>query len=126
VRTRKRGIGKTAVILSFLFPAALLLTLAASHAAAQDVPTSTPDGEGFIRVTVQQDDSLWSIAARAGITIPDLLALNNLSEDVVLRPGDTLIVSKVTPPATPTSDIPTPTPQLPTATPTIVKPRRHL
>lgn len=105
--------------------AALLLAGATTPALifAQAPPTSTPDAGGIIRVMVQQDDSLWSIAARAGITIPELLALNGLAENVVLRPGDELIVAQVTPAATPTADVPSPTPPLPTATATRLKPR---
>jgi hypothetical protein len=92
-------------------------------AAAQDAPTSTPDAEGAIRVAVQPDDSLWSIAARAGLTIPELLALNDLTEDVVLRPGDLLIVGQGAPPVTPTPAVPTATLPPPTATATVEKPR---
>ncbi len=90
---------------------------------AQDILTSTPNADGIITVEVQPDDSLWSIAARAGITIPELLELNDLDETVVLRPGDQLVVARVTPPATATPDIPTPTLAPPTLTPTAVKPR---
>lgn len=90
---------------------------------AQDNPTSTPDAEGLIFVIVQPDDSLWAISARAGLTIPQLLELNGLDESVVLRPGDRLIIGRVEPPATPTSDIPTPTLPPPTLTPTVARPR---
>jgi len=101
----------------------ILLMSWANSTAAQDAPTSTPDAEGKIVVEVQPDDSLWSIAARAGLTIPELLALNDLTEDVVLRPGDLLIVGRVTPPATSTSDVPTATKPPPTVTATAEKPR---
>lgn len=114
----------TLVGLSALLLGALALLLAApSGSVAQAGPTNTPDAEGNIRVVVRPDDSLWSIAARAGLTIPELLALNGLAEDVVLRPGDTLIVSVGPPPATPTSDVPTATLPPPTATATIARPR---
>ena len=107
-------------------PGALVLALLLAAPAvlrAQDLPTSTPDAEGIIYVEVQPDDSLWSIAARAGLTIPELLALNDLTEDVVLRPGDLLIVAQVEPPVTPTSAVPTATLAPPTATATVEKPR---
>lgn len=101
----------------------MLLMMQPLTAVAQDAPTGTPDAEGHIRVAVQPDDSLWSIAARAGLTIPELLALNNLTEDVVLRPGDLLIVGQGAPPVTPTSAVPTATLPPPTATATVEKPR---
>ncbi len=88
-----------------------------SHSAllAQEIPTSTPDSEGNIFVLVQPNDSLWSIAARSRLTLPELLQLNDFQEDVVLQPGDLILVGRVTPPATPTLDIPTPTLLPPTA-----------
>jgi hypothetical protein len=90
---------------------------------AQDSPTSTPDADGIITIEVQPDDSLWAIAARAGITIPELLELNGFDESVVLQPGDRLIVARVTPPPTATSDIPTATIAPPSPSPTAPKPR---
>ena len=102
--------------------ATLLLFLFLSvPAKAQDAPTSTPDADGIITVEVQPEDSLWAIAARAGITIPELLELNGFDESVVLQPGDRLIVARVTPPPTATSDIPTPTMVPPSPSPTAVK-----
>jgi hypothetical protein len=102
----------------------MLLFLAfMSPVRAQDNPTNTPDAEGLITIEVQPDDSLWSIAARAGISIPELLALNGLDETVVLQPGDTLIIARVTPPATATSDVPTPTMVPPSPSPVPIKPR---
>jgi len=82
---------------------------------AQEIPTSTPDAEGNIYIVVQPNDSLWSIAARANLTLPELLQLNEIGEDHVLQPGDLLLTGRVAPPATATSDIPTPT--LPPPTP---------
>jgi hypothetical protein len=114
--------GAKAALLSGL-AAIILLAMLPLTAAAQDAPTSTPDAEGAIRVAVQPDDSLWSIAARAGLTIPELLALNDLTEDVVLRPGDLLIVGQGAPPVTPTPAVPTATLPPPTATATVEKPR---
>ena len=109
----------TAAVLAVLV-LSLFLTLSAW---AQDLPTSTPDADGIITIEVQPDDSLWAIAARAGITIPELLELNGMNESVVLQPGDRLIVARVTPPATATSDIPTPTMLPPSPSATAVKPR---
>ncbi len=94
----------------FFWPAMLL---------AQVDPTSTPDPEGNIYYVVQPDDSLWSIAARSGISLQDLLDLNEIEEDSVVNPGDQILIGRVAPPVTPTLDIPTPTlpPPQPTETP---------
>ncbi|MDX1415670.1 MAG: LysM domain-containing protein [Candidatus Promineifilaceae bacterium] len=85
---------------------------------AQQDPTSTPDAEGNIFIVVQPNDSLWSIAARAGLSVQELLDLNGIDESHVLQPGDLLLVGQGSPPATPTSDIPTPTLPPPTSTST--------
>jgi hypothetical protein len=82
---------------------------------AQEISTSTPDAEGNLYVIVQPNDSLWSIAARSKLTLPELLQLNDIEEDVVLQPGDLLLVGHVTPASTPTLDIPTATLLPPTA-----------
>lgn len=81
----------------------------------------TPDETGAIIVIVQPGDSMWVIAARAGISLPELLALNDLTEESIITPGDELIVGYVTPEIsapeaiTPTVTLPPPTPR-PTAT----------
>ncbi len=87
----------------------------------------TPDATGAIIVLVQPGESLWVIAARAGLSLPELLALNNLTEQSIINPGDALIIGYGTPeagvapeagaaptdatPATPTATLPPPTPQ---------------
>lgn len=81
----------------------------------------TPDEYGVISVVVQPDESLWIIAARAGLTLPDLLTLNNLTENDVIRPGDIIIIGTGTPPPTAISPelfTPTITPPPPTLRPT--------
>lgn len=99
----------------------VLLIVRPAVALAQDqLPSPTPDAEGRVIVVVQANDSLWAIAARAGLTIEELLVLNELTENSVIQPGDQLIIAMGTPPATPTSDIPTPTLPPPTATSTPV------
>jgi LysM domain len=70
---------------------------------AQELPTATPDADGVIYAVVQPNDALWSIAARAGITLAELLELNSLTEDALIQPGDRLIVGIVAPPVTPTA-----------------------
>lgn len=112
------------------FVALLLATGLVPSASAQETtpeappPTwisPTPDETGAITVVVQPDESLWIIAARAGLTLPDLLALNNLTEDDVIRPGDVIIIGYGTPPPTlvsPEQLTPTTTPPPPTLRPT--------
>ncbi len=100
--------------LFFLWPASIL---------AQDDPTSTPDPEGNIYYIVQPNDSLWSIAARSGLRLQELLELNGITEDTVVNPGDQLLIGRGEPPATPTSDVPTATlpPPFPSATPVPIR-----
>jgi len=90
-----------------------------AYSLAQDAPTSTPDPEGNIYYVVQPNDSLWSIAARSGIRLQELLDLNDIEEDSVVNPGDQLLIGRVIPTETPTPDIPIPTlpPPVPTETP---------
>lgn len=83
----------------------------------------TPDATGAIVVIVQPGESLWVIAARAGLSLPNLLALNNLTDSAIINPGDALIVGYVTPAApspepTQQATLPPPTPR-PTATPAV-------
>lgn len=121
MRTRKfiTCLALISIILGFV--AWLLLLPEASH--AQDSPTSTPDAEGNIFYVVQPNDSLWSIAARSGLKLQELLELNGITENTVVNPGDLLLIARVEPPATPTSDIPTPTlpPPMPTNTPVPIR-----
>ena len=84
----------------------------------------TPDETGAITVIVQPGESLWIIAARAGLTLPELLAMNNLTEADVINPGDVLLIGQGTPggtlpgSATPAAGTPagSPTPTLPPPT----------
>jgi hypothetical protein len=58
---------------------------------------------------VSTGDSAWSIAIQYGLTLEQLLAYNNLTDDAILRPGDELWIRRtLTPIATPTSEV-TPT-----------------
>ena len=61
-------------------------------AAAPAGPTSTPNANGEIIMIVGTGDSLWSIAAKAGITLDEILALNELTRDSFVNVGDELIV----------------------------------
>lgn len=55
-------------------------------------PTATPDAEGIIYSEVKPGDSIWAVAARAGITLDEILELNNMSRDDFVQAGDLLIV----------------------------------
>lgn len=84
----------------------------------QPMVTSTPDATGKIAHNVVYGDTLWTIATAYGITLDELLALNGLTAESTIYPGDVLIIRLgVTPEPTATSDI-TPTTTLkPSQTP---------
>ncbi|HNY93634.1 MAG TPA: LysM peptidoglycan-binding domain-containing protein [Flexilinea sp.] len=99
--------------------------------------TSTPELDGSIYHTVQQNETLWTIAINYGTTVAQLQALNGMAEnDVSVRAGqrilihyggtpvsDTLTPTVTKPPATntpkPTSTMTQTLPPLPSLTPTI-------
>ena len=107
------------------------------------VTKSTPDSKGEIVHEVQSGQSLWQIAIEYGVKIDQIRALNQLSAEYLINPGDTLLIMTVgtpTPaPATPTlPPSSTPSPELtatpaaapsptvtPTATPAILVPFRE-
>ena len=95
----------------------MVMALPASLQAQIPDPTATPDAEGIIYAEVQVDDSLWAIASRSVISLDELLALNGMTEDSIIKVGDLLIIGYLTPPATETSE-PTITPTLSPPTPT--------
>lgn len=55
-------------------------------------PTPTPNADGVILVMVQPGDTLWSVAARAGLTLDQILELNDLTRDSFIQPGQQLII----------------------------------
>ena len=77
---------------------------------------SEPDEHGAIYHEVQPGQTAWTIAAHYKVDLAGLLALNNLTENSILHPGDVLLVR---PPTSPTSmpssdlvtedDLPSPT-----------------
>ncbi len=84
-------------------PTPTIETPTATYAPPTPWISPTPDETGAITIVVAPGESLWVIAARAGLSLAELLALNNLTEADVINPGDVLLVARVTPPAAPTS-----------------------
>jgi len=84
-------------------------------------PTATPQ----LTYTVQAGDAFLGIAGRFGLSLADLLALNNLSEGDFLQPGDVLLIRAPDPEpvatAVPVLVTPAPT-ELATATAQVVSP----
>jgi hypothetical protein len=109
------------VVISFGIILALLISpaVAAPQAQLTPFPTPTAGPDGRIIYIVQTGDSLWRIAAVAGISVDELRGLNNLGVDSVISPGQQLLlglggpsvdVPTQGPPPTATSELPTPTP----------------
>jgi LysM repeat protein len=89
------------------------------------VQTVTPGADGSIIHVVQPGESLYSIADAYELTLPELLTLNGLAENSLIRPGDSLIIraaqpatATLEPSSTPTVPVPTST-HRPTRTPTL-------
>jgi len=114
---------KALILLALLLVLALLalrLPVQAAPAVQLTVfPTPTPGADGRILYIVQEGDTLWRIAAITGITLDQLRALNKLSEDTTLQPGQVLLIGLAGPSLvtdTP-GPSPTPAPAVPTDTP---------
>jgi hypothetical protein len=85
-------------------------------------PTPTPGPDGRILYTVQQDDSLWRIAALAGISLEQLMALNGIQPGDFITPGMQLelgVGGPVQPTGAPASSVATATGPSTTSTPTV-------
>lgn len=80
------------------------------------LPTETPTPVPQQVHRIQNGDTLSAIAARYGVTVADLMAVNNISGQAVytLRPGNDLVIPSED---TPTSQAATNTPAAPTAVP---------
>jgi len=72
----------------------------------QPLVTSTPDATGKIAHNVVYGDNLCTIATAYGITLDELLALNGLTAESTIYPGDVLIIRLgSTPEPTATSEV---------------------
>ncbi len=107
----------TAVLLFYL--ATAVQGSAAPEAQLTSFPTPTAGPDGRIIYIVQEGDSLWRISAVTGVPLDELRQLNNLAEDAVIAPGQSLLLGlggpaqaapTQGPPPTATSELPTPTP----------------
>lgn len=81
--------------------AAVPVAPVANPAAFQPLPTSTPDANGVIYAEIGPTDSVWSIAAKNGLTLDEILELNNMPKDEVIfvNQGDLLVVGFANAPA---------------------------
>jgi LysM repeat protein len=68
------------------------------------LPSITPTASAPFEYIVKENDSCYAIAEKYGIQLDVLLAINNLTADCLIQPGQTIMV-------------PDPNTQLPTATP---------
>jgi hypothetical protein len=93
----------------------------ASSVRLQPTPfqTPTPGPDGRIIYRVQEGDSLWRIAAIAGISLEELMAMNGIQPGDFISPGMELELG-IGGPALPTAAPPgvQPSPTAPTPTPT--------
>jgi hypothetical protein len=105
----------------FLLAGAMAMVGFASSDGLQPTPfpTPTPGPDGRIIYRVQEGDSLWRIAAIAGISLEELMAMNGIQPGDFISPGMELELG-VGGPALPTDAPPgfQPTPTAPTPTPT--------
>jgi hypothetical protein len=65
---------------------------AAPNPQLTNFPTPTPGSDGRIIYIVQEGDTLWRIAAVAGINVADLRDLNNLSADDIVYPNQQIFL----------------------------------
>jgi LysM repeat protein len=108
------------LVLALIAAAILLVSIPASadslHQAVYNTPT--PNANGQIIYAVQQGDNCTTIYLKTGVSIDQLIALNNLSGDCEVFPDQELILGTVDPAtATLPGPVQSPTPGAATPTP---------
>ncbi len=125
MQIRRRALFSTLLVV--LTTGLLLAPAAAARPALQTGPfsTPTPGPDGRIIYIMQEGDTLWTVAALAGITLEELMALNGIqaSDAGFIAPGTELqlglagpVVATQPPGATSTPPGPVPTPTAITGT----------
>lgn len=110
------------LLLGLLCAAGILLLLVKPASAdtlqQSSYQTPTANADGQIIYTVQDNDTCTRISLLTGVSIEQIIALNNLDADCNLVPSQQLLLATVAPAtATPEGPSPTPTQGLPTPTP---------
>jgi LysM repeat protein len=119
--TRTLALSIPALLLALMAIRSPALAVEQARPVAQgaDFVTPTPGPDGKIIYIIQEGDSLWVIAAHAGISVEQLRALNGLAIGDIIVPGKQLLLGYAGP-AQPTAvegQPPTPTVVPPTSTP---------
>jgi hypothetical protein len=112
----------TIITLSILILIGIFLFAAPQMVNAGPLPqssynTPTPNADGQIIYTVQEGDTCTRIFLLTGISIDQIITLNNLDADCSVFPSEQLVLATVAP-ATATPEGPTPTPTYSPPTPT--------
>ena len=112
----------------FLFILALLMVGAVLVVGQRDVhgsalqqgsyQTATPNADGQILYTVQEGDTCIRVFLLTGVTVDDIIALNDLGPECEIFPSQQLLLAQLDPTtATPEGPVPTATLGPPTPTP---------
>lgn len=117
----KRNQQRLLLIALMIFGIALLLLtepVRAGELPQASYQTPTPNADGQIIYTVQEGDNCTRIFLLTGVSIDEIIALNNLGDDCNIVPSQELIIATVGPAtAIPEGPLNTPTPGPPTPTP---------
>jgi len=88
------------------------------------VIVSTPLPDGTVKHVLAGGQSLWALSDAYGVPFEELLELNDLEPDVILNPGDTVIISpSYTPTSTPIGEPSSTPPPRYTHTPSLGTPQ---
>lgn len=109
------------ILILTLFVGALVMTSRSPERAVfgqASYQTPTPNVDGQIVYTVQEGDNCTRIYLLTGVSIDQIIALNNLGEDCAVYPSQEILLGTVAPAtATPRGPVPTATIGAPTPTP---------